>query len=263
MVDLWKHRNQGFFSYNGKETILKSEAGKVAVKDWNRQVNAGDKCGYFINGIKLSDLRAQMLKNGECKQLEFAGRADLRRFFRTHLFKDLSPAKARIAAEHASLQFAHGIQHATYYYATHCALEKFPNIKMSQSAFTVNFDSTSDGVRITEHNKYREWMEILPAGKSKKHTRSETQEPYAESHTVYSFTPKKIILKDLIIDCPSSRLAPIFDQRSEETQTIRGGAFWRALLQFAALLKFIKRYDFEDHAKPEDVVIYRHPKPPR
>ncbi|MCX7091119.1 MAG: hypothetical protein NTU48_06695 [Legionellales bacterium] len=269
MPGLRNYRNQRFFAYDGRDTILKSNAGKIAVTDWNRQIvdangQLNKDCIYYINGIKLSDIRAQMLENGECEQLRFSGRAELRRFFRTHLFQNLSLNEARIAAEHASLQFAHGIQHATYYYLGEYAQQHFPNLKFSEPEMTVHFDSTLEGVQITEHNKYREWVEVRAKGAAKKHRCSAPQEPYAESRTICSFTPKNIILKDLIIDCPSDKLVSIFAQQPDDNKKNGAAAFWKAILKFSALFSFFSRctsgHTEQMNEQPKDIICYKHPR---
>lgn len=268
MPGLRNYRNQRFFAYDGRDTILKSNAGKIAVTDWNRQIvlengQINKDCVYYINGVKLSDIRAKMLENGECEQLKFSGRAELRRFFRTHLFQNLSPKQARIAAEHASLQFAHGIQHATYYYLCDYAQRNFPNLKFSEPEMTVNFNSTPEGAQIIEHNKYREWVEVRAKGRPKMHKRSAAQEPYAESRTICSFTPKNIILKDLIIECPSDKLASIFSQQPGDKKKNGAGAFWRAILNFSALFSFISYCSSanieQTNDQPKDIIYFKHP----
>lgn len=204
MADIWKKRNQSFFGYDGGETIKTAEAGKRTLNDWNRHIIAGQKCAYYINGVKLSDLRASMLEKGECKQLEFLDTAELKEFFKSHIFKQLLPEQAELAAHHASLQCHQaGIQHATYQYAGAYVQEQFKDMKLAEPQCTVYFDCSAEGGIITEKNAYREWVEILPDGKPKKHIRSDNKAPYATSETVYSFTPENIVLKDLVIDCPS------------------------------------------------------------
>lgn len=229
----WEHKNLNFFSYNSGETMRTAEAGTATLSDWNRHVRANESCPYFINGVKLSDLRDQMLKEGKCDKLEFSSVEDLKSFFKEYIFKNLSSEEADLAAEHASLQCHQaGIQHATYQHAGAYVLNHFSGIGLSEPKFTVHFDSTDQGATITENNEFYEWVE-MPSGK--KHTRNPNEEYYAYTSTMYQFTPKSIQIEKLVIDCPSRNLAPVFDKRPGEEQITRmSNRFFRALFAFIA-----------------------------
>lgn len=229
----WEHKNLNFFSYDSDATMGTAGAGTATLSDWNRHVNAQESCPYFINGVKLSELRAQMVKEGKCDKLEFSSVDELKRFFKEYIFKNLSPDEADLAAEHASLQCHQaGIQHATYQHAGAYVLDKFSGIGLSEPKFTVHFDSTDEGAKITEINAFYEWVE-RPSGK--KHTRNPNEEYYAYTSTIYQFTPKCLQIEELIIDCPSLNLAPVFDKRPGEEQITRmSNRFFRALFAFIA-----------------------------
>jgi hypothetical protein len=97
------HVNMSFFSYDGKKTISAADAGQRTLMDWNRHIEADQIGRYFINGIKLSELRATMLKEGKCQQMVFADLSELKQFFQEYLFKDLSGERAELATTAISI----------------------------------------------------------------------------------------------------------------------------------------------------------------
>jgi hypothetical protein len=147
-----------------------------------------------------------------------------------------SEERADLAAEQACLQWQQaGIQHATYQHANHYALDKFKKVGLPEPDFKINFESVPGGAKITEENTIRHWVENLPGGAIKRHKRSETEQYYAKTQTSYLFTPETIQVQDLVIDCPSTALAPIFDQRPTAEQGTRvSNSFLRTLYSFVA-----------------------------
>lgn len=229
--------NMGFFSYDGGKAISTADAGQRTLVDWNRQLTADKTCSYFINGVKLSEIRAQLLKNGACQQLEFANIDELKQFFKDHLFKSLPEERAELAVTQASLQWHQaGIQHATYQHTRAYTLEHFPNVQISEPEYYIHFVSTADGASITESNIYREWVEV-DNGSLNKHAGDEKKGYCAQTSTTYLFTPESIQIEGMAIDCPDQRLAQIFDIQPEKENLITyvTNSFFRALYAFIAL----------------------------
>ena len=260
-----QYRNLKFFSYDSQKAIEGADAGKRTMNDWNRQINAGSNCIYYINGVQLSAVR----------KTEFADVAELKQFFKKNLFNNMpglstkrqrlsrvvrktpkqatskrhqkkskpkiravsSSDRANLAAEQACLHWHQaGIQHATYQHANKYTLENFPKIGLPEPKSRVNFDTVKGGVKITEENTIKAWNENNPKGGApKKHTLGETESYYAKTHTSYLFTPENIQVQDLVIDCPSKALAPIFDSRPQSEQGNRiGNSFLRSLYSFVS-----------------------------
>ncbi|MBP6919350.1 MAG: hypothetical protein KBB94_10600 [Legionellaceae bacterium] len=255
------HVNMSFFSYDGKKTISAADAGQRTLSDWNRHIEADQTGRYFINGIKLSELRATMLKEGKCQQLVFADLAELKQFFKEYLFKDLSAERADLAAIHASLQWHQsGIQHATYQHTRAYALEYFPTVQIPEPEYHIHFVSTQEGVCITESNIYRELVEVLADKTIQKHTGDEKKGYCAQTSTTYLFTPENIQLEGIAIDCPNLRLAEVFDiQPEEDIITYLTNIFFRALYAFIA--RFYSGYAQLPTAEQEDSQTnFEHPR---
>lgn len=232
------HINMSFFSYDGEKTISTADAGSRTLVDWNRHVTADKTCGYFINGVPLSDIRAQSLKDGACQQLEFADLAELKLFFKDHLFKNLDEERAELAVTQASLQWHQaGIQHATYQHTRAYTLKHFPNVQIPEPEYHIHFVSTADGVSITESNIYRKWLEVYNNGSFNIHEGDEKKGYCAQTSTTYLFTPESIQIEGMSIDCPDQRLAQIFDVQPETDNLITyvTNSFFRALYAFIAL----------------------------
>lgn len=265
-----QYRNLKFFSYDSQKAIEGAEAGKRTMNDWNRQINAGSNCIYYINGVQLSAVQ----------KTEFANVAELKQFFKKNLFNNMprlstererrgrvvrktpklatssdtvvkrhhkkskpkiravsSRDRANLAADQACLHWHQaGIQHATYQHANKYTLENFPKIGLPEPKSRVNFDTVKGGVKITEENTIKAWNENDPkGGRPKKHTCGETESYYVKTHTSYLFTPETIQVQDLVIDCPSKALAPIFDSRPQSEQGSRiGNLFLRSLYSFVS-----------------------------
>lgn len=266
------YRNLNFFSYDSIETAKTSQQGERTLSDWNRHVRAGKQCGYYINGVQLSE----MVKNKP-----FATVQELENFYKKNLFTNMttpdsgSPRTGRLlrrvlkpgkseagktkhplktktmkhkttvhnaeeqtnrAAKQACYQWHQaGIQHATYQHASKYSLEKFPLIGICEpTECIINFKTMPGGVTITEENVFRQWKEKNLSGtKPKDHIRDEKEDYYAKTQTTYLFTADSIEVADLLIDCPSVNLAPLFDTRPQADQEVRvGNRFLRSLYSF-------------------------------
>lgn len=261
MADIKTNSNLNFFSYDNKKVVSAADAGKQTLSDWNRHIAAGERCSYFINGVKLSELRENMLKEGACQHLEFADPAELIQFFKDYLFKDLSTEQAEISAAQAILQWHQsGIQHATYQHTWAYALKNFPNLQLSSPTTNVHFINTTDGVLITENNAYREWTKVQSNGEVEKHSRTEKEPHFAQTSTTYLFTPEGIQLQGLSIDCTEQDLAPLFDKQPEETTiSYLTNRFFIAL--YAFIVSLFTDYTVVSMEEPEEEThtIFKHP----
>lgn len=244
--------NLNFFSYDNKKAVSTADAGKQTLTDWNRHIIVGERCGYFINGVKLSELRATMLAKGACQQLEFIDTSELTQFFKDYLFKDLSAEQADIAAAQAILQWHQsGIQHATYQHTWAYALKNFPNLQLSSPNTNVHFTNTADGVLITENNAYREWAKVKPNGEVEKHSRTEKEPHFAQTSTTYLFTPESVELQGLSIDCSEPDLTLLFDKQPEETGiSYLTNRFFIAL--YAFIMSFFSNYTAISTEEPDE-----------
>lgn len=261
MGGIKSNQNLGFFTYDSKKVASAAAAGEQTLRDWNRQV-VSKKCDYFINGVKLSDLRASIVKEKPDATLEFKDTEELKEFFKEFLFKDLEPEQAEIAATHALLQWHQwGILHATHQHTWNYALENFGNsIEISTPITNVYLANTVEGVLITEINAYREWSKVLPNGNLEKHKRTETEPHYAQTSTTYLFTPKSVELKALSIDCAEKDLSLLFDKQPEETTiSYLTNRFFLALYAFIA--RFFTDYSPVANEEPEQdtQTSFKHP----
>ena len=92
MQERHKHQNLNFFSYDSHKAAEGAHAGTRTLSDWNRQINAGDGCIYYINGVQLSKLRERKtVVNGRAQSqfVEFENVAELKKFYRKHLFNNI------------------------------------------------------------------------------------------------------------------------------------------------------------------------------
>lgn len=171
MTSRYEHKNINFFGYDAKATVQGAHEGTRTLNDWNRHVKAGEQCIYYINDVKLSELRARTTTVNGKEKIEyelFKDVQELKEFFKTHLFNQLRELKKRtatnqdkprkvltkeeraarkirkekirakrekeadLAAEQACLHWHQaGIQHATYQNAYQNVLVKYPNIGLS------------------------------------------------------------------------------------------------------------------------------------
>lgn len=256
-----KTNTMNFFSYNSDNVVSTADAGKQALSDWNRQILAGENCSYFINHLRLSELRANLLKEGKCQQLEFQDVAALQQFFKDYLFKDLSDEQANLAAIHASLHWHQtGIQHATHRHTWAYALKNFSNLQISAPTSHVHFMNTAEGALIIENNAYREWSKVQANGSLAKFTRTEKESHFAQTSTTYLFTPDRIQLQGLSIDCSEPGLAQLFDKQPEETSiSYLTNRFFIALYMF--ILRFFSDYAAISTEEPEEdaPLTFKHP----
>ncbi|MCL9683945.1 hypothetical protein [Legionella maioricensis] len=188
----WKYSNLTLFKYNdAKPRDIQS------LSDWNRLITAPDKCEYYINGTKLSDLR----------QEPFVSRKELKEFFKTTLFSQYKGDKLDALLENALDNFHQtGLQHATNFNTN---LVSSNSVKCTDPLSRIDFTSTEDGVLVKEDNKYQE---IVDKGK-KRDLITDPNKYHARTTTQYSFTDKGYEIQSLEIDCPSREVADVFDKR--------------------------------------------------
>ena len=207
----WKHRNLEIIKYGEDKTAIQAGPAeeRQALSDWDRLAKAGEKCTYFINGKKLSSMQP--------KGFESVG--ELRSFLKDNLFPHAENADALATSAIAHFHQA-GLPHATNFSIKNISTSN-PNIKVGDPETIINFEASSDGLVIKEKNTYKNWQDTSH-GKPIKHECSGSKEFYAQTETSYLLTENdEIKLTDLEINCPSRHLAPIFDERPKEEQTIR------------------------------------------
>jgi len=209
----WKHRNLEIIKYGADTTVLQAGPAeeRQALSDWDRLAKAGEKCTYFINGQRLSDMQPKGFNNVD----------ELRDFFKQHLFAD-GPNAEQLATSAMAHFHQAGLPHATNFSIKNISMSN-PNIKVSDPESIINFEVNPEGLIIREENTYKKWQDTSH-GRPVTHECSASKPFYAKTETTYRLTPDaKIDLTDLEIDCPSKNLAPIFDKRPERDQTIRAG----------------------------------------
>ena len=200
--------NLSVLKYNVDNTVTAAGAGINTLRDWNRWATSGDLCNYYINGVKLSDLRSTMKATKSCDQLEFRNSDELKEFFCDCIFKDMPSIEQRqLAADKACLHFHQsGIQNAAFNDFEH----KVPNIAFSQPKTNIYFNSEPSGVVIIEEHFINEWWE----NKTIKH---QSDEYCVATETTYFFKPNEITLEDMRIDCRDPALKPVFNAYAQET----------------------------------------------
>ena len=207
--DYWKHQNLGLFKT--QENLFKEDpnAPKTTMSDWNRHIDAGKSCTYYINGEKLSVLHPEHFKSLE----------ELTTFIEEKLFmlqQDEAEKKA-LTQMVLALGYQGGLFHATSSAMTERT--HGTNIGLSQPEMRIDLKSTENGLEITENNQYKGWAEM---SSQTKHSCIGTNKPYyAQTQTTYLMTPQDIKLTDLIVDCPSINLAKVFDTRPDQEQRFR------------------------------------------
>ncbi|MFZ4077773.1 MAG: hypothetical protein ACOYKA_07295, partial [Legionellaceae bacterium] len=178
---------------------------------------------------------------------------DFKAFLKEKLFQSLPTQDQHQLVE---MILATGYQGGLFY-ATNSAMTKksMPtNVGLSQADIRIDLISDPEGLKIIEENKYKQWVETSTG---KKHTCKETKPYYLKTQTTYVMKADTIKLSDLIVDCPSRHLAPIFDDRPREEQIFRSPLFKTLIAQIIATL--CKRLGFENTPNKEEETIY--PKP--
>lgn len=246
-----EHKKIKFFDYNVKRTAETAAKGTRTLEDWNRQVIAGETCNYYINGVSLSVLRDKK---------PFKDVQELKEFFKTHLFNKMYEIKkktpedkdkprpvlskeeraakklriekikakrekaAERAAEQACLQMHQaGIQHATYQNAWELSEQQnigigLPDPTRPPSTTKIEFSAIPSGVKIIEENIFRKWIEK----QHKVHEQIGKEKYFAKTKSTYVFTPTEIEVKEVVIDCPTAALTPVFGKKLDGKQTSVG-----------------------------------------
>ena len=109
MASLWRHSNLTLFKYNDEKPRPNQ-----ALSDWNRHIES-PKCGYYINGVKLSDLRnGKPFFNPLYPEKNDDPNDTIEKFFKEQLFKNYNGDKKEELVKETLTQFHQtGLQHAT------------------------------------------------------------------------------------------------------------------------------------------------------
>ena len=233
----WKHRNLELFKTPDGLFKEDSKAPSRALSDWNRQILSGDSCIYFINGTQLSKLQT----------VPFATVDNLAEFIETNLLSDIKSEadKSNLINLILPLAYQSGILHATSSAMTQRTGQMKLNIALRQPDMKIDFNPASNGIDIIEENQYRKWCD---ASGRKNHIRTKDQPYYAETKTTYKITPDSVLLTDLTVDCPSRRLAKIFDTRPAEQQRVRSPVFKQRIAQIVEGLFADTRVNIDESA---------------
>lgn len=205
----WKHNNLGLFKAPQDLFTEDKDAALTTMRDWNRHIEAGKTCTYYINGTQLSELHPDKFKSLD----------ELAAFLKEKMFTSQTDETEKEALTQMVLALGYqgGLFHATSSAMTERTLGT--NVALNQPDMRIDLKSTESGLEIIEENKYIKWREMSP---SKEHSCVGTDKPYyAQTQTTYLMTSKDIKLTDLLVDCPSRNLAPLFDARPAQEQRFR------------------------------------------
>lgn len=247
----WAHRNLTLIEKSPEDLFSQGNALRT-LNDWNRLIDAKDKCSYYINGKQLSTLK---------NNTTFTDEDEFRAFIKEHLCKNQSAQQQeKLVTMILEFGYQSGLPHATNSAIAKMVAEKnssLPDVNkkivLGQAEMRININSTPEGIAIIEENQYKIWKDY---NGNNKHTCSKPGEYFAKAETTYIMTPDEITLKDLIVDCPSRKLAPFFDERPDQ------------ILRFPILREFIARIiaslfkvsTFDTSPKPESKPLYQTPK---
>ena len=205
----WEHHNIGLFKVPHDLFTQDKDAPHTTMRDWNRHIEAGNTCTYYINGTQLSELHPDKFKSLD----------ELATFLKEKMFtsqKDETEKEA-LTQMVLALGYQGGLFHATSSAMTARTLGT--NAALNQPDMKIDLKSTENGLEIVEENKYKKWREMSP---SREHSCVGTNKPYyAQTQTTYLMTPKEIKLTNLLVDCPSKNLATLFDTRPDQEQRFR------------------------------------------
>lgn len=238
----WTHHNLKLFDHAPQDLFVKSAVTNT-MNEWNRQIKAQEKCVYFINGVQLSTLRQEPFEHLE----------DFKAFLKEKLFPSQSTDDQKQLVE---MILATGYQGGLFY-ATNSAMTKksMPtSVGLSQADIRIDLISDPEGLKIMEENKYRQWVETSTG---EKHICKENKPYYLKTQTTYVMKADSIKLCDLVVDCPSRHLAPIFDDRPQEEQIFRSPLFKSLVAYIIAALCGMA--GFQNTPSKEEETIY--PKP--
>lgn len=191
----WKHSNLTLFAYKAEKPREKQ-----ALSDWNRHIMIPEKCGYYINGVKLSDLRHEPFKDRE----------EMKDFFKAVLFSKYKGERLDELVESALFHFHQaGLQHTTNFCTNNITRNQ---LKCSDPVTRIDFISTEDGVSIKEDNKYQEIVNTKTGKKTDFIT--DADKYHARTTTEYNFTDEGYTVQNLEVDCPNRQVADVFDKRT-------------------------------------------------
>ncbi|MCH9756433.1 MAG: hypothetical protein K0U37_04480 [Gammaproteobacteria bacterium] len=250
----FKYRNTQIINYGSGDTQPSGPTSKInqVVTDWDRYATATETCPYYINGQNLatltkgtgflpkrtinSRLKAALEKEDETeeekeeriqqatieeRERQTEGRENLERFFEMTLFNQVKNVEQRNHLVQAAMKHFHqaGLPHATNLSIN---AQNDTKYKLKDPERRINFEWTDKGLIITEENTYKKWSDMTPKGKPIEHVCRRGKPYYAETKTTYLLTPDSDIkLIDLEINCPSRKLASIFDKREAHEQPYR------------------------------------------
>ena len=217
----WKHRNLNIISHAPSNLFEKAPRGR-AFSDWNRQIEAGKQCIYYINGKKISDYRAQTDTQADGKLITsykpFQSEEEFEGFLAKHLFSNYGQEEQKkMVAMVLEFGYQSGLLHATSSAVSQMVAERSQGTKaLQQPNMRVDLFVEDKGLIIKENNEYKTWREG-----TKTHTCTENKPYYVKTETTYILQPNKVILSDLLVDCPSRNLAKILDERPSSQQMTR------------------------------------------
>lgn len=211
----WKHRNLRLFDEAPSELFDSgTSTHDRTLSDWNRLIQSGDECTYFIDGISLSKL---------ADNKKFDTLDEFKEFLGETLFKSQGPVqKGHLIQMTLSFGYQAGLFHATNSAASKLIGESSRSqVSLPQANMRVDLTIEANGLTIKETNEYRKWTDNRPNAKKAIHQCGEDKPYYVKTETTYSMTPDKIEMIDLHVDCPSRNLAPFLDERKSRDQRVR------------------------------------------
>ena len=237
----WKYRNFGLFKSAPQDLFVRSQT-KNTMGEWNRQIGGKENCTYFINGKKLSELQTTPFEN----------ETSFKNFLRETLYPTFKAEEQEQLIEMTMLAgYQSGLFHATNSAITQKS--QGTNIVFPKTDTRIDMLVDERGLQVMETNLYKEWLD-----KSKNYQRhhcEDGKEYYAKTESTYLITPTTCELHDLIVDCPSRNLAPIFDERPTEDQRVRFPIL-RGLV--AKIIDTIfRRPSIADEQKPDTEILHR------
>lgn len=193
----WRHQNKELLHYDKAGTAGPTPFDRqTTVSDWERWRQAEATSGFFING-PLHRLETRPFTKD-----------NLKIFFKTQFFSEKIEAEQEKFAEYAMQHFSQGgLQRATYLALN--SAQTHNGYRLPEPEARVDFNTTARGLEIIETNTYRDIVD----DRGKHYT---VQDPtyHARTKTTTLMTADNILLLDLEVDCPSSKVAERFDKRT-------------------------------------------------
>lgn len=207
----------------------KKELEDKTLKDWNRYISQPMLTDFTINGETLSQLannrtfQKEYLEEKETgKPKVFKDLVHLKKFFKDYLFKKIKDeTKQNEAVENACYNLSESyVLNSASWHIWAQGLQNTPKIDMKPSKSSTEFESTPEGVRITETHHFTEWRD--QQGKAHIKSKTDRNKDYATTQSAYLFTADDVqLIGEHHIVCESKNLSALFTGEQKPGRLMR------------------------------------------